>query len=93
EYLQSESNDLELLLSNNESESPYLNNETETLSSDIESDSELEEILENDNESESELPYLNNKPKLLLSDIKLNSKLEEVLENDNDFIEYFLNNS
>ncbi|CAG8807556.1 23309_t:CDS:2, partial [Dentiscutata erythropus] len=57
------------------------NNEFEILSSDIESNSELEEILET-----------NNKPELS-SDVELNSELEEILENDNNFIEYFLDDS
>ncbi|CAG8803272.1 7156_t:CDS:2, partial [Dentiscutata erythropus] len=69
-----EFNELELLLSNNESE-------PKVLSSDIELNSELEEILKTNNEPE------------LLSDAESNSELEEILENDNDFIEYFSDNS
>ncbi|CAG8634616.1 1927_t:CDS:2, partial [Dentiscutata heterogama] len=69
-YMQSKSDELELLLSNNESESPYLNNETKTLSSNIESDLELEKILKNDNKSETELLYLNDELELLSSNIE-----------------------
>ncbi|CAG8776439.1 7620_t:CDS:1, partial [Dentiscutata erythropus] len=81
-----ESNELELLLSNNESE-------PEALLSDIELNSELEEILKTNNEPELSSDTKSNSEELLSSDIESNSELEEILENNNDFIEYFSNNS